>query len=130
MSTAPPPNRHAALSWIAKADEDIDAVDLCLATGHRLANIAAFDAQQAAEKLLKALIASTGSEPPRTHDLAELTYQAPENRTEGFPVSVWACFSSSWNQYQSSLKPLPRTKAPKSARSGTEYCRALSSDQP
>jgi glutathione S-transferase len=30
---------------------------------------------------------------------------------------------------QSRLKPLPRTKAPKSARSGRAYCRALSSDQ-
>ena len=31
---------------------------------------------------------------------------------------------------QSSRKPLARTKAPKSARSGSAYCRALSSDQP
>ena len=48
------PNRHSANSWIAKADEDIDTVDLCLSAGGRLANVAAFHTQQAAEKLLKA----------------------------------------------------------------------------
>jgi HEPN domain-containing protein len=68
-----PLNRHSANSWIATADEDIDTVDLCLSAGWRLANIAAFHTQQAAEKLLKALIAMAGIEPPRVHDLAELT---------------------------------------------------------
>lgn len=37
-----------------------------------MANVAAFHTQQAAEKLLKALIAMAGIEPPRVHDLAEL----------------------------------------------------------
>lgn len=68
-----PPSRHSAKSWITKADEDIDAADLCLAAGERTTNIAAFHTQQAAEKLLKALIAMAGIEPPRVHDLAELT---------------------------------------------------------
>ena len=31
---------------------------------------------------------------------------------------------------QSRLEPFARTKVPKSVRSGTAYCRALSSDQP
>ena len=93
----PPPNRHPALSWIAKADEDIEAVELCLTAKDRLTNVAAFHAQQAAEKLLKVLIASTGGEPPRTHDLSELTERAsaslPEvrvlaERIEG--ITSWA----------------------------------------
>lgn len=37
-----------------------------------MVNVAAFHTQQAAEKLLKALIAMAGIEPPRVHDLAEL----------------------------------------------------------
>ena len=37
-----------------------------------MTNVAAFHTQQAAEKLLKALIAMAGIEPPRVHDLAEL----------------------------------------------------------
>lgn len=82
MSTVPPPNRHAAASWVEKADEDIEAAELCLGAGLRLANVAAFHAQQAAEKLLKALIASTGSEPPRTHDLPELTERATASLSE------------------------------------------------
>ena len=43
------PSRHSANSWISKADEDIAAVELCLAAGERMANVAAFHAQQAAE---------------------------------------------------------------------------------
>ncbi len=66
------PSRHSAAAWIAKADEDIDAANLCLGTGDRMVNVAAFHTQQAAEKLLKALIAMAGIEPPRVHDLAEL----------------------------------------------------------
>lgn len=52
-----PPSRHSANSWIGKADEDIDAADLCLVAGGRVSNVAAFHTQQAAEKLLKGLIA-------------------------------------------------------------------------
>ncbi len=76
------PNRHSANSWIAKADEDIDTVDLCLSAGGRLANVAAFHTQQAAEKLLKALIAMAGIEPPRVHDLAELTDLAGKAKSD------------------------------------------------
>lgn len=37
-----------------------------------MVSVAAFHTQQAAEKLLKALLASAGIEPPRVHDLTEL----------------------------------------------------------
>lgn len=67
-----PPSRHSATAWITKADEDVEAASLCLEAGERMTNVAAFHTQQAAEKLLKALIAMAGIEPPRVHDLAEL----------------------------------------------------------
>jgi bacteriocin-like protein len=38
--------------------------------------------------------------------------------------------SPPYRRNHSSRKPFERTKAPKSARSGSAYCRALSSDQP
>ncbi len=57
-----PRSRHSANSWISKADEDIEAAELCLTVGERMANVAAFHAQQAAEKLLKALISAAGIE--------------------------------------------------------------------
>lgn len=91
------PRRHSANSWIAKANEDIDAAELCLAEGDRLANVAAFHTQQAAEKLLKALIATAGVEPPRVHDLVELadltTKATPNARaitTRIEAISSWA----------------------------------------
>jgi HEPN domain-containing protein len=71
-------SRHSANSWISKADEDIEAAELCLTVGERMANVAAFHAQQAAEKLLKALISAAGIEPPRVHDLAVLSDLATE----------------------------------------------------
>jgi HEPN domain-containing protein len=78
-----PQSEHSAESWIAKADEDIFAVGLCLSAGEDTTNIGAFHLQQAAEKLLKALIASTGTEPPYVHDLAELA----ELATVDFPAA-------------------------------------------
>jgi HEPN domain-containing protein len=47
-----------------------------------LANVAAFHSQQAAEKLLKALIAMAGIEPPRVHGLAELTDLAGKAKSD------------------------------------------------
>jgi HEPN domain-containing protein len=56
--------------WLAKSDSD-------LAAGHRLLaggpyDVVCFHAQQAIEKLLKALLAFYDQPPPRTHDLEEL----------------------------------------------------------
>ena len=77
-----PRSRHSANSWISKADEDIEAAELCLTVGERMANVAAFHAQQAAEKLLKALISAASIEPPRVHDLAVLSDLATEARLD------------------------------------------------
>ena len=56
--------------WLAKADSDLDAGRLLLANGPY--DIACFHAQQAIEKLLKALLAFYDQSAPRTHDLEEL----------------------------------------------------------
>lgn len=56
--------------WLAKADSDLAAGQLLLAGGPY--DIVCFHAQQAIEKLLKALLAFYNQPPPRTHDLEEL----------------------------------------------------------
>jgi HEPN domain-containing protein len=91
-----PRSRHSASSWIAKADEDIEAVELCLAAGERMANVAAFHSQQAAEKLLKALISTSSIEPPRVHDLAELSDVATKARPDVQPLAEKIESITSW----------------------------------
>ncbi len=56
--------------WIAKADSDLMAGQLLSKSGPY--DIVCFHAQQAIEKLLKALLAFYDQPPPRTHDLEEL----------------------------------------------------------
>ena len=48
------------------------AIELCLGADLPLLKIAAYHAQQAAEKLMKALLTATGAPFRRTHDLSEL----------------------------------------------------------
>jgi HEPN domain-containing protein len=61
-----------------------------------MTNVAAFHTQQAAEKLLKALIATTGIEPPRVHDLAELNDLAAEAAPDAVSLSESIEAVTSW----------------------------------
>jgi HEPN domain-containing protein len=61
----------AAHEWLAKAREDLLAVEK-LADDGDLTSIAAFHAQQCAEKSLKAVLEAHGQKVPRTHDLVRL----------------------------------------------------------
>lgn len=71
--------------WLRKADGDLRAAER-LADAPEDFDAVAFHCQQAAEKYLKARIALTGEDPPRTHDLRRLllalqrveTFTAPE----------------------------------------------------
>jgi HEPN domain-containing protein len=56
--------------WLAKADSDLAAGQRLLPDGPF--DVVCFHAQQAIEKLLKALLAFYDQPPPRTHDLEEL----------------------------------------------------------
>lgn len=53
-----------------KAESDLRAAEVCIE--HGPLDVAAFHIQQAAEKLLKALLASHAVQFPRTHDLDDL----------------------------------------------------------
>lgn len=67
-----PPELEEALLLLRKAREDADAVEK-LASDHGIADsVVGFHAQQAAEKAMKAVLASCGDEFPWTHDLRHL----------------------------------------------------------
>ena len=63
--------REMAGEWLAKADADLRACDELLSTA-ALSEIAAFHAQQAAEKALKAFLVWNQVEFPKTHDIKRL----------------------------------------------------------
>lgn len=56
-------------AWIAKAENDLLNIRNNLAAQHVPWDTVCFHAQQAAEKLLKALLVYHGQSPSRTHDL-------------------------------------------------------------
>lgn len=64
----------ATQRWLEIADADLDAAGVMLRTKRYL--YAVFEAQQAAEKALKALIQEGGEIPPRIHDLEALASRA------------------------------------------------------
>ena len=59
--------------WLRKADGDLRAAER-LADAPEDYDVVAFHCQQAAEKYLKARLAVTGEDPPRTHDLLRLVF--------------------------------------------------------
>ena len=92
--------------WLRKAREDIKASGITL--DGELPDIAAFHAQQAVEKALKALLVAISRRPPKTHDIdyladqlekagikipmreeiSSLTLYAVEARYPGPPISI------------------------------------------
>jgi HEPN domain-containing protein len=67
-----PASIDEALAWLAKAAQDLRAADVDLAAEPPLVEDAAFHAQQAAEKSLKALLALHDLAIRKTHDLVGL----------------------------------------------------------
>lgn len=59
-------------TWVAKADSDLLNIDNNLRSPAVPWDTVCFHAQQAAEKLLKALLVAHGQIVPRTHDLSAL----------------------------------------------------------
>ncbi len=63
-------DEEAVRGWLARADEDAEAARVLRDAG--LAALAAFHAQQAAEKALKGVAIARGGPLERTHDLKRL----------------------------------------------------------
>jgi HEPN domain-containing protein len=71
-----PESNHA--EWVAKAESDLLNIRNNLAAEVVPWDTVCYHAQQAAEKLLKALLVQHGFRPPRTHDLVVLLDQCVE----------------------------------------------------
>lgn len=61
-----------AATWLKRVDQDLRLVRLSLADDPPIEGPAAFHLQQAAEKLVKALLILADEEVPKTHNLADL----------------------------------------------------------
>lgn len=61
-----------AAAWVTKAEHDLLSVANNLASTEIPWDKVVFDAQQAAEKFLKAFLISRGQLPPKSHDLTKL----------------------------------------------------------
>ena len=91
--STPAERRGAAELWLRLAREDLDVAGSSLG---RLGRHRAFWAQQAAEKAIKSLLVLNNVDPPKIHDLHELTSLVPADWgfswdvTELRSLSQWA----------------------------------------
>ena len=89
MTAAMPPD--PATWWLRAALGDLAAARALMDVAGVPPRQAAYLAQQAAEKALKATIALQGNEPPQRHDLLFLLDRSPgEARLRGVPVDLVA----------------------------------------
>jgi len=93
-SDEPPPSVR---DWLARADDDLLAIDTLLTGATIPWSAVCFHAQQAAEKYLKVLLIQRRRRPPRTHDLAEVVSAArgagcslPDLDADCDALRVWA----------------------------------------
>lgn len=63
---------EAARAWLAAAEDDLRAVTDCLHGPEPTPTAAAYHCQQAAEKLVKAVLVSADIHPPKSHDIGGL----------------------------------------------------------
>lgn len=67
-----PEKKEIVFGWYEKADQDILAAEIVSEANPILYDVAAFHAQQCAEKYLKAFLAFNELFPPKVHDLRQL----------------------------------------------------------
>lgn len=65
------------LAWLKKADEDLRVVRALLASEDPVISGATFHCQQAAEKLVKAVLVDAGRHPPKIHNIMALVDGVP-----------------------------------------------------
>jgi HEPN domain-containing protein len=78
------PLESGVQAWVEKAESDLLCIENNLAASRVPWDTVVFHAQQAAEKLLKALLVAAGRAVPRTHDLVALLSLA---MAAGFPLA-------------------------------------------
>ena len=80
-----------AMTWLHKAENDLLAADNNLNSSRIPFDVVCFHCQQAAEKLLKALLVFLNMQPPRTHDLLALLQEARTYLTTPAPEAIENC---------------------------------------
>lgn len=87
--------KHNAKIWLKQAGYDLEAAEL--STRNQFNEWACFQAEQAAEKALKALIVSAGKPAPRIHKLSALVGVAkkyvPKMRRQYIHISMLQAFT-------------------------------------
>lgn len=83
MSNPDDPN-----AWLEKVDADLLAIENNLVAPRIPWSVVAFHAQQAAEKVLKAFLVSTGDTVPRTHDLGWACATLYQSRREVSDIGI------------------------------------------
>jgi HEPN domain-containing protein len=84
-----PESRAEALGWMERADADFRTVEILLAAPDAPLDISAFHLQQAAEKLMKAILTAHGIPFPKTHDLAALVRLIPRGNDVDPDLALW-----------------------------------------
>lgn len=67
-----PEKKELVLEWYEKADHDILAADIVVEANPMLYDVAAFHAQQCAEKYLQSFLVYNELFPPKVHDIKQL----------------------------------------------------------
>ena len=85
-----------ARRWVAIADKDLRAVAICLQAKPPATETAAYHCQQAAEKLLQALLVAAARPTRKTHDLDELASLVAEVHPDLASLVRNCCFMTRW----------------------------------
>jgi HEPN domain-containing protein/predicted nucleotidyltransferase len=100
--------REGLLVWIERAEEDFRAAELLMAATNPAPGAICFHAHACAEKLLKAMIVSSGTHPPRTHTLPELlSLQGPSVRADEALIEAYALLDALYPSSRYPEHPLP-----------------------
>jgi HEPN domain-containing protein/predicted nucleotidyltransferase len=101
-------SREGLRVWIERAAEDFRAAELSMSPTDPAPGAVCFHAHACAEKLLKALIVSGGTHPPRTHELPELlSLQGPGVRADKALIAACALLQALYPGSRYPEEPLP-----------------------
>jgi HEPN domain-containing protein/predicted nucleotidyltransferase len=101
-------SREGLRVWIERAAEDFRAAELSMAPTDPAPGAVCFHAHACAEKLLKALIVSGGTHPPRTHELTKLlSLQGPIVRADKALIAACALLGALYPMSRYPEQPLP-----------------------
>jgi HEPN domain-containing protein len=106
-------NAAIVREWLDHVKADLDAAWSCSRGPRARLDRAAYLVQQAAEKLVKGVLVSAGTDPPRTHDIAELVL----GLREGAPLRDRLATLSGLTAYATGFRyPIPHEPPPVPSR--------------